>query len=221
MGGTVNAQVVNPFRLSSITINEGLSQGFVSFITQDSRGLMWFATGDGLNKYDGYNFVVYHHDNDDPYSIGSDDLTYVFEDSRQRLWIGTRNSGLDFFDRQTHRFYHIRQEDGLISNHVSFISEDREGALWITTEAGIVRMEILPAKVKKGGEGFFDKHLLRFTPLEADSRVEEKTFNNIVKGSIFTDSRGRDIFVTNRNIYALKKNGEGAYSFEKKGSFPV
>lgn len=221
MGGAVNAQVVNPLRLSSITINEGLSQGFVSFITQDSRGLMWFATGDGLNKYDGYNFVVYHHDTDDPHSIGSDDLTYVFEDSRQRLWIGTRNSGLDFFDRQTHRFYHIRQEDGLISNHVSFISEDREGALWITTEAGIVRMEILPAKVKKSSEDFFDKHWLRFTPLEADSHVEEKTFNNIVKGSIFTDSRGSDFFVTNHNIYALKKDGEGAYSFEKKGSFPV
>lgn len=217
MGGAVTAQVVNPLRLSSITINEGLSQGFVSFITQDSQGLMWFATGDGLNKYDGYSFVVYHHDTDDPYSIGSDDLTYVFEDSRQRLWIGTRNNGLDLFDRKTQRFYHIRQENGLISNHVSFISEDGEGALWITTEAGIVRMEILPTQT--GDKRFFDKQQLRFTPLKADSNVEEKTFNNIVKGSIFTDSRGRDIFVTNHNIYVLKKNG--GYSFEKKGSFPV
>jgi len=220
-GTRLSAQLISPLRLSSITINEGLSQGFISFITQDSRGLMWFTTGDGLNKYDGYSFVVYHHDADDPYSVGSDDLTYVFEDSRQRLWIGTRNNGLDYFDRPTNRFYHIRQGNGLISNHVSFISEDREGALWITTEAGIVRMEILPAEKGKNGESFADRYRLRFTPLKSDDRVEEKTFNNIVKGSIYSDSRGRNFFVTDRNIYELKKKDQTAYSFEKKGSFPV
>src|ERR1700712_2431264 len=89
------AQTVFPLRFESFTINNGLSQGFVSGITQDKKGLMWFATGDGLNKYDGYTFTVYHHDANDTTSLGSDDVTSVFEDSKGRLWIGTRHDGLD------------------------------------------------------------------------------------------------------------------------------
>lgn len=207
----------------SITINNGLSQGFISSITQDRHGLMWFATSDGLNRYDGYNFTVYHHDADDRYSIGSDDLTCVFEDSRKRLWIGTRNNGLDYFDRENNRFYHIRDSahSGLISNSVSFISEDAEGALWITTESGIVRMEILSKKAAEGQSGFFDRHHLRFTAIRADRNVSEKTDNGIVKGSIFTDSRGHNSFVTNSNIYELTFTAYNNYTFRKRGNIPV
>src|SRR5262245_3745930 len=80
----VPAQTPSPLHFKALTINDGLSQGFIGGITQDKLGLMWFATGDGLNKYDGYNFIVYHHDPDDSTSIGSDDISYVFEDSKQR-----------------------------------------------------------------------------------------------------------------------------------------
>lgn len=40
-------------------LNEGLSHTTVPSITQDSLGYMWFATYDGLNRYDGYTFKVY------------------------------------------------------------------------------------------------------------------------------------------------------------------
>ena len=54
---------------SYISINEGLSQSTVFSIDQDKRGNMWFATYDGVNKYDGYAFTVYQHNEDDPNSI--------------------------------------------------------------------------------------------------------------------------------------------------------
>ena len=38
---------------------DGLSQNDVNSILQDSRGFMWFGTYDGLNKYDGYEFIAY------------------------------------------------------------------------------------------------------------------------------------------------------------------
>jgi ligand-binding sensor domain-containing protein len=53
-------------RISSV---EGLSHNTISRIMQDSLGFMWFATENGLNKYDGYNTVVYKHNSDDTSSI--------------------------------------------------------------------------------------------------------------------------------------------------------
>ena len=179
---------------------------------------MWFSTGDGLNKYDGYTFTVFHHDPDDSTSIGSDDLTFVFEDSQQRLWIGTRNNGLDYFDRATNTFYHILKstKQNLISDKVGSISEDKKGALWINTDEGIDRMEILPAQ-KKSGQGFFGQNNLRFTHLQPDKNIIEKIF----KGTVFTDSRGHDFFAINHRIYELAFNSYNDYHFTLKATVPV
>ena len=46
-------------KFTHLTTNDGLSQGYVTAILQDRRGFMWFATRDGLNRYDGNAFVVY------------------------------------------------------------------------------------------------------------------------------------------------------------------
>jgi len=45
-----------------ISVDQGLSQSSVLSILQDSKGLLWFGTEDGLNKYDGYNFTIFKHD---------------------------------------------------------------------------------------------------------------------------------------------------------------
>ena len=45
-----------------LTTEHGLSQDHVVGILQDHRGFMWFATGEGLNRYDGNSFVVYKND---------------------------------------------------------------------------------------------------------------------------------------------------------------
>jgi hypothetical protein len=63
-----------------LTTNDGLSQGYVVDILQDRRGFMWFATRDGLNRYDGYTFVVYKHDPNDPGSLSSNFLQDLMED---------------------------------------------------------------------------------------------------------------------------------------------
>src|SRR5215216_5199583 len=70
-------------QFESLTINDGLSQGFVSSIIQDKKGFMWFGTSDGLNKYDGYKFTVYHHDPFDSTSIDEDAITCVSQDAAE------------------------------------------------------------------------------------------------------------------------------------------
>jgi ligand-binding sensor domain-containing protein/two-component sensor histidine kinase len=214
----VQAQDTIPLHLKPITINDGLSQGYISCITQDKQGFMWFATGDGLNKYDGYTFTVYHHDPDDPTSIASDDITYIFEDSKQRLWIATRNNGLDYFDRETGTFYHFRstKEQSLLSDKVGVISEDRTGALWISTDLGVDRMEILPRQHLPPAKEPFNSKEVRFTHMQADKTFGEQSPEVLIRGSFFTDSRGHTYVATANRIYELIFNADNTYRFIKK-----
>jgi len=48
-----------PMHFSHILLEDGLSQNNVQSILQDSQGYMWFATENGLNRYDGYNIRQY------------------------------------------------------------------------------------------------------------------------------------------------------------------
>ena len=57
---------VRNLKFTHLTTNDGLSQGYVTAILQDRRGFMWFATRDGLNRYDGNAFVVYKNNPNDP-----------------------------------------------------------------------------------------------------------------------------------------------------------
>lgn len=218
----VLAQTETFLHFKSLTIDDGLSQGAVNAIMQDASGIMWFTTSDGLNKYDGYNFTVYHHDIYDSTSLSSDDLTYVFEDSEQRLWVATRNNGLDFFDRKYQRFYHITHSNskGLLSNKVASVCSDKTGALLITTDLGIDRMQII-SKKKAGKEtnNFFDNYELKFTHLKFGNNIPEMTGKN-VKGNIFTDSRGHTFITSGANLYEIIINADNTYIVTKKYNIP-
>ena len=94
---------------SYISINDGLSQSTVFSIAQDKLGNMWFATYDGVNKYDGYAFTVYQHDENDPNSIANDIARIVMTDSKRRVWIGTRD-GLSYYDENKDKFQNFSYE---------------------------------------------------------------------------------------------------------------
>ena len=98
----------NPEHISfvHIGVNEGLSQSTVFDIAQDLQGNMWFATYDGLNKYDGYDFTVYQHNEEDPNSIGSDIIRACTVDSQGRMWIGTEE-GLSLYDADRDAFHNF------------------------------------------------------------------------------------------------------------------
>jgi len=98
-------------RFERITAEDGLSQNAVLAIWQDSQGFMWFGTEGGLNKYDGYQFIVYKHDPDDPTTLSDDFVSSIYEDRDGNLWVGTRN-GLNRFDRATGTFTRYQHDPG-------------------------------------------------------------------------------------------------------------
>jgi ligand-binding sensor domain-containing protein len=49
----------NSYRIEHLTTEDGLSQNTIDCIFKDSRGFMWFGTWNGLDRYDGYQFIIY------------------------------------------------------------------------------------------------------------------------------------------------------------------
>jgi len=82
------------FKFSHLTTNDDLSQGYVTAILQDRRGFMWFATRDGLNRYDGNTFVVYKNNPNEPTSLSSNFIQALMEDDHGDPWIAT-NTGVN------------------------------------------------------------------------------------------------------------------------------
>lgn len=81
-------------------------------IFQDSDGLMWIGTQDGLNSFDGKDFITYRHDDTDTTTISDQFILNIKEDSKGSLWIGTRN-GLNRFNKRSGKFtrYYIKENE--------------------------------------------------------------------------------------------------------------
>ncbi len=118
-----------------LSINDGLSQNAVFSIMQDSRGFMWFGTKDGLNRYDGYSFVVYQHNPFDSTTVSANYISRLFEDSRGYIWVGTIDAGVNIYDRMTGKFTRINLEtadNNLRKRYeIKAIAEDDEGNIWL------------------------------------------------------------------------------------------
>ena len=84
---------VRDLKFTHLTTNDGLTQDNIVAILQDHRGFMWFATGGGLNRYDGNTFVVYQNNPDDPNTLSANDTQSLIEDDRGDLWIGNLGRG--------------------------------------------------------------------------------------------------------------------------------
>ena len=65
----VTAQNSENFYFSNLNLKDGLSQISVLKIFQDTKGFIWFGTRNGLNRYDGSEFVIYKHDPKDSLTL--------------------------------------------------------------------------------------------------------------------------------------------------------
>lgn len=110
-------------------------------IYEDKTGALWIA-GSGLRKLDRSTeqFTNYWHYPEDPSSISSNSTTVISETSeygRQVLWIGTNGGGLNRFDTESEKFKNYTVDDGLPSDIINGILEDKEGNLWLSTNDGL------------------------------------------------------------------------------------
>ena len=167
---------VKHLKFTHLTTNDGLSQGYVTDILQDHRGFMWFATRDGLNRYDGNAFVVYKSNPNDPNSLSSNFLQDLIEDNQGYLWVAT-NAGVDKFDPTTERciryLHDPKNPDSIGAAYVTSIARDERGYLWFATlDAGLDKLDPATAKFTHYRNDSDGRFVGRLTKVAVDARGE-------------------------------------------------
>ena len=123
----------------NITIEEGLPQGTVEALFQDSKGYIWIGTNDGLSRYNGYQFKVFRVEEDSENSLVNNYILDIKEDSDGNMWIATAN-GLSKIhkDGQTISNYLVGEENGNLSHaNTNTILITKDNTILVGTADGL------------------------------------------------------------------------------------
>lgn len=168
---------LNLENIKFLPVEGSLSEGTVTSIVQDNKGVLWFGTRFGLNRYNGINFTVYEHEYDDSTSLSNSYINCLLEDKNHTLWIGTAN-GLNVYNRHDDSFKRfksdINDERSLSHTIIHTIFEDSKNNIWIGTEKGLNKYN--------PEDGTFTRYM-------HDPEDEKSLSHNSVR-TIFEDSKG-------------------------------
>ena len=123
------------YRFDYWTTDNGLPQNEVTAITQTPDGYLWFATNDGLVRYDGVRFTVFDQGNSK--GLLSNRFLSLYVDEAGTLWAGTDDGGLARYRDGV--FTSLTTADGLPDNNVRKVRNDGAGGLLMHTNKGWVR----------------------------------------------------------------------------------
>jgi len=118
-----------------------ISSNYVNDVVQDADGMVWIATGNGLNCFDPSTgkFKAYFSDPGDNTTISNNIAICLLEDKQGDIWVGTDN-GLNKFTKSENRFVRYFSDPGnnnsLNNNTIFVIFEDKNGVIWIGTSGG-------------------------------------------------------------------------------------
>lgn len=123
--------------ITRYSTRDGLSHDGILCITRDRDGFIWFGTFDGINRFDGHNFIVYKSRPGDNSNLNNNKIRSIVEDKDSYLWIKTYDNKVYRFDKKTEQFLAI--SDGTYKYLfkdvvVDKIVPDEENGVWLLSE---------------------------------------------------------------------------------------
>lgn len=125
---------LSQYGLQTWQTDSGLPQNSVRAILQTRDGYLWFATREGVARFDGIDFTVYNRRNTP--QLLSNDIRGLLEDHEGNLWISTAD-GLTRLNRSTFTAFTVAQ--GLPDNSTWSIFQDSHGGVWAITAGGVAQ----------------------------------------------------------------------------------
>ena len=111
----------------------GLPTSDANSVVQTSDGFIWIGSYSGLIRYDGNEFFRYDSD------TGVSSVVSLFADSKDRLWIGTNDSGV--FMLKDEKFTSYDRKQGLHSSSIRSMEEDDNGNILIASTQGMAYID--------------------------------------------------------------------------------
>lgn len=153
------ADFYNGYVWRHFTTEDGLSQNTVMDILQDRKGYMWFATWNGLSRFDGYNFRSYKVRPGDDVYLTNSRIDKIVEDHYGYLWLLTYGKNVVRFDTELEVFHNaperiygnIQVSDiKTLSSGVTWLLTDTNGAIRIETDTSSNRLNYRYYSIKTG-----------------------------------------------------------------------
>lgn len=143
-------------RFENLSVKHGLSQNTIYDIAQDHDGFLWFATGSGLNRYDGKQFLVFSEIQSEGENIipllSNGRVLDIKIDDQNNLWLATQK-GLNYLNprtRQIKYFFHQPNNQNSLSNDIiRSVILDKTGNLWIATNDGLNRLDTKTDQIQR------------------------------------------------------------------------
>src|SRR5882724_9036719 len=169
------------------TTADGLPRDYVQRIVRDSHGFLWFCTGEGLSRFNGYEFTNYGVEHGLPHPFIND----LLETRRGVYWVATNGGGVALFNPsplrdkqpQTHNLftvYPVGNEPA--TNRVNVLYEDRAEQLWAGTDDGLFCLD------ETGGQASFRRASLNLPKdIPVRALVEDR------EGSLWLGTQGRGL----------------------------
>ncbi|BDU26777.1 two-component regulator propeller domain-containing protein [Flavobacterium sp. GSB-24] len=119
-----------------------LTNNIIRTILVDKHNFLWVGTQNGLNRIPLRNFnpkqYAIQHFFYDHSSLSGDDILTLFQDSQNKIWVGTKAKGLHYFDGKKFNQINLRIGNTIITS-IHSILEDDDKNLWISTNQGIIK----------------------------------------------------------------------------------
>jgi ligand-binding sensor domain-containing protein len=121
------------FKYRQFTTSDGLPSNTVYSILQDRNGFIWFATENGLSKFDGVSFENFGSES----GLSDNDILSIKEDKSGKIWLLLSNGTLNYY--RFGKFYSEKNDRSLAelktTSYFNGFAEDKEGNLWFTTHS--------------------------------------------------------------------------------------
>lgn len=180
------ANLPQKYSVTYFSAQNGVEDGLVNDIIQDHKGLLWFASWNGLYRYDGYNFKNYKSNTKDVKGLSNDRLLNIAEDKYGCIWVLCYDSTCYRFNPNKEFFEPIVQKP---SNNFREITTFPNGIVWLLRKDGsAVRVLTSPEDLSMT----FQTYSSQNGTLPSGS----------IK-SVFMDSKSREWLLTDNGLYLL------------------
>lgn len=193
----------NELKITRYTESDGISSNIIRCILQDSRGMLWLGTPDGLNYYDGYSFNTLRKSSADINSIRGNFITKLVEDQVGDIWIGYLSGGISCYNIATGTFRHYPLKEYSSSDHskvgeITMLFIDQQNEVWIGVhQRGLYKLD------KKNG-AYTQYHLVNEKGIPLNTSTT-KTYNTIY--AALEDVPGELWLATHAGLYHFNSRG--------------